>query len=302
MAPRPRQVCCDLAGHAIVRVPLEGIGTLRRQPGPPCGAPLPASFLKHADEQTIVGLSAVYHAIHDYHLAGSDGPQVFRAWGALAAPRFLGRPTMVTALQRFSGEGAWGVSPHLIPHRSLHAISGTVSQALKIHGPNFGVGGGPTAGGEVLVAAAGMLECQHLPGMWVVLTGYDPDSPPDEVGHMPSDTHCVGLALALTPPRPHWAGIRLRISLTGERPTLPTSERGAPFNLIHLATLLRSFSGSRPGSTTMLQTLDDAPGCCCRLELSRGPREAGEPSGVRQLWRDHLPRGLGTNGIARQAG
>jgi hypothetical protein len=263
---------------------------------------LPASFLKHADEQTIAGLAAVYHAIHDYHLAPPGEPGPFRAWGALAAPRFLGRPTLVAALQRFNAEGAWGVSPHLIPHRSLHAISGTVSQALKIHGPNFGVGGGPSAAGEVLLAAAAMLECQHLPGIWVVLTGYDPECTPDEAGRALAATACVGLALALIPARPTWAGIRLRLSMIGERPTIPALERGTPFDLIHLSTLLRSFTGSRPGTTTLLQTLDDAPGYCCRLELSRGPQLAADPHGMRQLWRDHAPREGSTNGTARQAG
>jgi hypothetical protein len=263
---------------------------------------LPASFLKHADEQTIAGLAAVYHAIHDHDLAPDGDPRRFQSWGALAAPRFLGRPTLVTALHRFTAEGAWGVSPHLIPHRSLHAISGTVSQALKIHGPNFGVGGGPSAAGEVLLAAAAMLECQGLPGVWVVLTGYDPEAAPDETGRLTAGTSCVGVALALTPSRPAWTGIRLRISTTAARSTTPSGERGAVFDLTQLAALLRSFSGQRAGSTTLLQTLDDAPGFCCRLELSRGAGLATDLPGVAPLWRDHSPRSVGTNGAARHTG
>ncbi|MGH6681122.1 MAG: hypothetical protein ACREDL_19840, partial [Bradyrhizobium sp.] len=121
-------VCCGVAADAVVRVGLESLPQWRRNPGSTCGEPLPASFLKHADEQTVAGLGAVYRAIQKAGLQTTN----FRDWGVVAAPRFLGRPAMAAALQRFAAEGAWGVSPHLIPHRSLHSISGTVSQALKI--------------------------------------------------------------------------------------------------------------------------------------------------------------------------
>jgi hypothetical protein len=98
---------------------------------------------------------------------------------------------MAAALQRFAAEGAWGVSPHLIPHRSRHSISGTVSQALKIHGPNFGVGGGPGGTVEVLLAATALLEGKRLPGVWIVLTCLDPESPPDEAGRLAPGTRAV---------------------------------------------------------------------------------------------------------------
>jgi hypothetical protein len=309
---QPRAVSCDLIGHAVVRTTLEGVAPLRRQPGPVCGGPLPASFLKHADEQTVVGLAAVYQAIQDAHLCPDGDLAVFRTWGALAAPRFLGRPTLVSALQRFAAEGAWGVSPHLIPHRSLHAISGTVSQALKIYGPNFGVGGGPSAAAEVLLAAAAMLECQGVPGAWVVLTGYDPECAPDAAGRLPAGTACVGLALALTPPRPHWTGPRLRISIASERFASAPAKRGGELDLVELASLLRAFSSSRSGPMTVLQSLEDMPGHCCRLELSRGQHLNGESAGHRRneegagrpLWREAAARGYttGANGSAATVG
>src|SRR5579859_3171294 len=62
----PRGVACDVAAHACVCVPYEAVAGLRRQPGPVFGAPLLPAFLKHADEQTVVGLTAVYQAIHDH--------------------------------------------------------------------------------------------------------------------------------------------------------------------------------------------------------------------------------------------
>src|SRR5262249_39770127 len=131
-------VCCDLLAYGAVQATPASLAALRQQPGPVPGEPLPASFLKHADEQTVLGLSAVLRAIQDHGLGGTS----FTGWGVLGAPRFQGRATMTVAVQRFAAEGAWGISPHLIPHRSLHALSGTISQALRIHGPNFGVGGG----------------------------------------------------------------------------------------------------------------------------------------------------------------
>jgi hypothetical protein len=191
-------VCCEIAAEAVVRANLDSLEELRRHPGPIHGEPLPASLLKHADEQTIAGLCSVYQAIAKAGLQTT----CFCDWGVVAAPRFLGRPTMASAVQRFIAEGAWGVSPHLIPHRSLHSISGTVSQALQIHGPNFGVGGGPSGTVEALLAATALLVRKKLPGVWVVLTCLSPPLPPDEAGRMPPGTQAIGLALALTPSPP----------------------------------------------------------------------------------------------------
>jgi len=212
-------VCCEVATDAIVRANQDSLAELRRNPGLFHGKPPPASLLKHADEQTVAGLCAVYRAIDKADWQTS----CFRDWGVVAAPRFLGRPAMAAALQRFAVEGAWGVSPHLIPHRSLHSLSGTISQALKIHGPNFGVGGGPGATVEALLAAAALLEGKQLPGAWVVLTCLDPELPPDEAGRMPPATQAVGLALALTPIRA--SGSRLRLHIVDGMPDAETLAR-----------------------------------------------------------------------------
>jgi 3-oxoacyl-(acyl-carrier-protein) synthase len=128
---------CGLAAHAFLSVPAEAIAGLRQRPGPVVGEPLPTTFLKHADEQTVVGLAAVYQAIDDHALAPAGAARPFADWAVVAAPRFIGRAALAQALPRFVREGAWGVSPHLIPHRSLHSMSGAISLALKAHGPNF---------------------------------------------------------------------------------------------------------------------------------------------------------------------
>ncbi len=189
-------VCCVLAAHAAACVPVESIADLRRRLAPPGGEPLPASALKHVDEQTVAGLVAVFQAITAHGLPAKE----FRDWGVVGAPNFLGRASMSASLRRFLVDGAWEVSPHMIPHRSLHATSGTVSQALGIHGPNFGAGGGSGAEIEGLLAAITLLHGMNLPGVWLVSTWLDPELSADPTTGRPvPGTRSWGLALALVP-------------------------------------------------------------------------------------------------------
>ncbi len=210
--PEETAIHCAVAGFGVVRATVEQLKLLRQSPGPVAGEPLPSGFLKHADDQTVAGLAAVLQAIQRPPLAGLD----FRRWGVLAAPRFLARAMLAQALKRFALEGAWGVSPHLIPHRSLHSVSGTVSQALHIHGPNFGVGGGPKGAAKALLAAGAMLADPELPGLWVVLTGWNKEpglehpSLPSTNGHAVVP-QCSAVALALRAEPDDWSGPRLHI-------------------------------------------------------------------------------------------
>src|SRR5262249_1682783 len=129
---------CVIAASARVRATDAAIAEWRKNPVKHGAVDLPASLFKHADDQTVAGLRALILAI-----AAAGWPdKSFSNWGVVAAPNLFGRITTARTIERFQKEGAWGVSPHLIPHQSLHAVSGTISQALAIHGPNFGVGGG----------------------------------------------------------------------------------------------------------------------------------------------------------------
>ncbi len=231
-----------------LRVPVEKLPELRRCPGPAPGAPLPASFLKHSDEQTVVGLAAVLQAIQASGLTQTN----FRDWGVLGAPRFLGRGMLGFHVTRFASEGAWGVSPHLIPHRTLHALSGTLSLALKICGPNFGVGGGPGTPTEALLNAVALLTCQHLPGLWVVLTQMDPETASQPNGQPTPGTSVLALALALVPGSSAAGLPRLTVSagvplLDGTPATQQTRELDRVVNLF-----------------------DPAPGTTARLALDQG--------------------------------
>jgi hypothetical protein len=266
-------VCCDLAAFAGVRIAAEALPEYRRHPGP-APVPVPTSLLKHADEQTVAALAAVFHAIADHGLSAD----AFRDWGVLAAARFVARPTMAAALERFLAEGAWGVSPHLIPHRSLHALSGTVSQVLKIQGPNFGVGGGPGCEAEALLTAAAMLRCQRLPGVWAVLTGLEPDAAPGPNGQPAAGTFVTGLALALTPPRPGWTGVRLRV-VSGLRPQYPLAPHGPPSPFLRLfrgGPLLEALRACAAGGASALALPLDP---VSRVELWRPAGVHGTPRG-----------------------
>jgi hypothetical protein len=172
--------------------------SVRKEPGPGVGTALPSNFLKHADEQTVAGLSAVLHAIADFGMADT----CFRDWGIVAAPCFLGRITLASALEQFAIDGPWGLSPHFIPHKSQHAVSGTISLALKIHGPNFGAGGGPTSAVESLLAGAVLLTDDSVPGVWVVITDWDPELIPVRDGEADGSSLCTAVALALTSHQP----------------------------------------------------------------------------------------------------
>jgi hypothetical protein len=186
----------SVAAHHTLATSAENLEKWRKQPG----GPVPGSLLRHADEQTVAGLQAVMAAAR--YLPG----QVFTDWGVVAAPRLMGRAMMAQALQKYQEEGAWGVSPHLIPHRSLHSLSGSISQAFGICGPNFGVGGGATGAAEALCLASSLL-ADNLPGLWVVLTGYHPEFVPDRAAvDRATPGQCWAAALALRPARGKVAG------------------------------------------------------------------------------------------------
>jgi hypothetical protein len=194
----PMVVRGQLAAHAVVRAAADALAQWRRQPPPIAGQPLPASFLKHSEDQTVAAVAAMYEAIARRGWLGRS----FSDWGVIAAASFMGRGGTAHTLQRFVQEGAWGVSPHVIPHQSLHAASGTLSQILRIHGPNFGVGGGPHACREAFLIAAALLAEGNLPGLWLILTDHEREwvPVPNAKSVEPIDAPlCEAVALALMP-------------------------------------------------------------------------------------------------------
>src|SRR5262249_52341866 len=166
--PHGATVTCSIAAIGALRADAATLLKLRRQPRVCAGKPTSPAFLKHADDQTVAAVAVLSQTIEKHHWAG----RMFHDWGVAAAPNLFGRFGNEAAFRRFQSEGAWGISPHMIPHHSLHAVSGTISQAWGIRGPNFGVSGGPGAAAEAFLVAGGFMFGNAPPGPLVVFTGF----------------------------------------------------------------------------------------------------------------------------------
>jgi hypothetical protein len=193
-------ISCDVAALAYVQAGPESLTKLRRDPGKLGEHPLTSGLLKHADDQTVAAVVAVLEAIRLSDL----NPATFSDWAVLAAPRQFGRAAFDKAFPQFAAEGAWGVSPYLVPHHSLHSPSGTISQILSAHGPNFGVGGWLGAEGHAFVTAAVFLNRYPDRGVWIVLSG--------ACGADAAQSSYEALALALVAPDSESIRPRLRLA------------------------------------------------------------------------------------------
>jgi hypothetical protein len=206
-----------VAEWSTLRAAGDELARLKRQPGSAIGVNLSATFLKHSDEQTVLGLATVLKAMSRRNRPA----ETYRNWGLVVGPKMFGRDSMAWVVQRFFTEGAWGVPPYIIPHGILHADSGTISQALALHGPNISVSGGPNACGEAMLIAASMLMDNSLPGLWLVLSAFGAEKIPDDPAF--ADLPCEAVALALTVVRGQESGGRGQESWGSENNDKPTS-------------------------------------------------------------------------------
>jgi hypothetical protein len=194
-----------IGAFATATVPLSEIAALRGRPGPLSAKVAAHKYLKHADEQTVAGISALFLAVRDAGWQESS----FLDWAAVGVPRFLGRMNIAHTVGQYLQDPSWSVSPNIIPNQSLHSPSGTVSLALGLHGPNFGAGGGPNAVPEGLVAALSTLRTSGVPGVWMVLTQFEPEPTPDANGVATNAISCIAAALALVPNAPARGTLKL---------------------------------------------------------------------------------------------
>jgi hypothetical protein len=175
--------------------------------------------LKYADDQSVVAVAAVFRAIRDFGLDHSD----FSSWGVVSAPRFLGRTAIAAGCNQFQRRGAATVSPLIVPYLSQHVISGTISLALGIHGPNLGSGGGQESLIDLFLTSLALASGQLLPGIWVVATQWQPEPEPNDDGKSAVQSVCQAAALAIMPAAAASRGMWLRfaarsVALTNERP------------------------------------------------------------------------------------
>jgi len=212
-------------------------------------------LLRYSDEQTIAGTAAVFVAIEEMGLP----PEAFEGWGVVAASRYLGRANLSLALRGFLAEGVWSTSPHLIPHFALHSPAGTISLALRLHGPNLGVGGGLYAAAEGFLAALTWISSGSVPGVWLVLSGWNPELIPDRCGRDHSGGECQAMALALVPAGESHGKPTFRVVMgAAGRPA------ASPLDLVRLAERLAQ------GGEWLPRTIATDPMGRLRIELVNG--------------------------------
>jgi hypothetical protein len=215
---------CGVGAFGTVRVPLEQLPELRQAPGS-YGRDT-ANSVRLADDQTVLGLAAVLRAIQ----AAGWHERSFADWGVIGAPRYLGRLRAAAILHRFLRQGVRGMSPLVIPHQSLHAVSAGISMGLGSHGPNFGVASGPDNVSEGLLAGLSLLAECSAPGVWVVLTEWETEPRPDTAGQSTIPTHGVAVALGLVRQEEAASALRLQLhpaGLVGPRGSVCVSELAA---------------------------------------------------------------------------
>jgi hypothetical protein len=198
---------CGVGSYALVEATLAEVPSLRDAPVPEGVPALPPRFLRHCDEQTVVGMRAVLAAI-----AVQPEPRPsFADYGVVAAPCQSGRIATAQSLAMLRTAGGVAVSPHIVPQCSLHSVAGAVSVALGMHGPNIGVSGGQHAVSEGLFASLSLLAAsavtgESLPGIWLVVSGWTQEPSLDSSGKLLSNPPpniasgpiCRALAVAVT--------------------------------------------------------------------------------------------------------
>lgn len=223
---------CDIAAVGMARATLSEIAALRKNPGAARAQPADFHFLKHADEQTVVAVAALLDAVKHFRNDVS-----FERWGVVAAPRWPGRIGTANALAKYQTDGARSVSALIIPNLCLHAMSGTLSLAFSMHGPNFGVGGGLANVADGLLAGL-VVQLEHrLPGTWVVLAEWEVE--PSVPAAPDSSAMAVALALVCRGTQP--SGLRLCLQPAASLPMQPAYPR-----LAGLARYLRGASLAEP--------------------------------------------------------
>ncbi len=200
---------CTVAAQGVIAAPLNVLPALREDPGGSVRRPIPPRFLRHSDEQTVVGLAAVLRAMDEGPLRDT----CFDDWGVVAAPMFPGRLGGAATFRKYQQSGPAAISPHIIPQNSLHSVSSAISISLAMRGPNFGIARLMLNALETLTVAMTLLDTSNLPGLWLVLTQWAPEPVPDGQGSTQTETICLAVALGLVPGAEHDArGMTLRLT------------------------------------------------------------------------------------------
>ena len=167
---KPMSCEWEIACHGSSDIDSGEIQPLRRQFAESWTGPGRGS-MRHMEDQTVAAMEAV-------RLARAMNPQLaFGNWAVLACPLLPGRATFRENLKRYAEEGAFAISPQVIPQCSLHSLPGQLSIVLGAHGPNLGVGGWPGTEDQVWSTAWAIEKAIEPDGLWLVWTCQESDLP-----------------------------------------------------------------------------------------------------------------------------
>lgn len=246
-----------IAEWGYARIPLAELAPLRRRIPAWAPADTPNHFFKYSDEQTVLAVQAI-----DSLVARSGSPPQPRP--VIAAPQLFGRLGGSASLHKFRSGGGSAVSPHTIPQHSLHSVSGAISILLGSHAANVGVGGGPNALAEGMLAAATLFSLETS-GVWLVCTGFDPEPLPGDIA---SASQAIGYAAVLALEAATVSALEangsLRLKVQPE-PTGARSTLGAT-----LPALVSALADAETSNTGAALTWNYPGGISLELELPRG--------------------------------
>ncbi len=195
-------LCCPVAAWGHATVPFAGFDEWRKTNSQRRQSAAFAQTCKLGDEQTMVSAEAMFRAIES---AGWTG-RSFEDWGIVAAPQFLGRLRMWSAIERYRALEVRGASPRHIPTVSQHAVAGTLSVIFQCRGPCFGAGGSQGSLLDGFVNAASLAAGGVAPGFWLAISQWSPEPLPQAADAENGAARCHAAVLALLPPVPLHTG------------------------------------------------------------------------------------------------
>ena len=192
---------CVVESYATASVYSSNVDTLAREKYSYGCHSLPPRFLRHADEQTVIGMHSMVQAMAtDTHRSRDISNDA-----VIAATCLAGQPSAARTMIGLRDKGPVAVTPHIVPQCSLHSMASAASVGFGMHGPNFGVGGGPHAPAEgfllALTLAPMLAKTSPSSRIWLVCTGWDQQPTLDAKGVVTNDPICRGMTFVLKPER-----------------------------------------------------------------------------------------------------
>lgn len=191
-------LCCPVAAYGHATVPFAGFDEWRKTNCQKRQSAAFAQTCKLGDEQTMVAAEAMFRAIESADWSGRS----FEEWGIVAAPQFLGRLRMWSAIERYRTLEVRGASPRHIPTVSQHAVAGTLSVIFQCRGPCFGAGGSQGSLLDGFVNASSLAAGGMAPGFWLAISRWSPEPLPQASDAENAEARCHAAVLALLPPVP----------------------------------------------------------------------------------------------------